>query len=994
MKFVHPLRVLGVTIAAAFAVSSLRAQQAPSPQPGVDQGPSADAPALRIEEKEVVLAPFEVRTEKDDGYMAQNTASGSRLNASLKDTPAPISVFTAEFLKDIGATDISSLSDYAINTERIPGFQNGLASGANQVEFDTQFRIRGLPASSNTGRSVNFFKYPIEVDSFNTERIEFARGPNSILFGVAAAAGNFNVSTKKANLKRDSYELTVRTDSWDQMRTSLDLNQVIIPGKFSVRGNFLRDQANSWRAHEHKDADRMAFAARWQISKNTQLDVEYEQGKVDESRMVPWSGVDRSTQWIAAGRPTWGNVPPNPAASTGISVVRNNYYVYNTDTGQFFNWINKTVSAVTSPTGAAVVPPGQQILLSDFTLVPKEVSIAGPGYGNQVDYNTFSAFLQHRFGQDVYVEAAYNRVDDSYLSNALTPTDIAIYWDTSQTLPNGTPNPNVGKPFVEGTSGIRLRDEFAEDFRLTGAYELDLGRVWGKHQFAALAEYRVEETKRIATVEIIADPGTAALRADPNNQANNIKRRHYVDLSGPVGDIAMPDWRGLSLNGVTNLSNGSVIGALQYPAQNGIYDYKSTFLSGMIASQSKFWDDRIVTTLGYREDHSDFHGSTAVRSGAPLGAYTVGTWEAQRTPVQKFKSATRSQGIVLHATKHISAFYNHASNFALPNPQIIIFPGGVGSSPPPPKGRSDDFGLKFTLFDGKVFATVTRYKTSAKDDADFGLTAGNAAINNIWNTFQLNGVLPAVLADLGLPTNLTASALAVNAGGNTFDSNSEGWEFEMVANPTRALRLSLAFSDNKTVRTNIGKGVRDYVDANRTAWTSGTRGGYVINAVGAPLSPAVNPGDNATTIAESVATIDSDIESVLIRPEGARYLGSPTQSANLRANYSFREGLIKGASIGGGVRWRGKSVVGYTSSDPATRELIYGDAYTLLDLNVGYKRKLSLIGKAVEWSVQLNVNNVLDKDDLITTETFADGRMRQYVFQTPRRWILSSTIRF
>lgn len=978
----------GALLSCGFLLTSLGsfAQQSAS---------SLDDKDKNKDEEIFVLAPFEVRTEKDEGYLAQNTASGSRLNSSLKDTPAPISVFTNEFLRDIAATDISALSDYAVNTERIPGFQNGLAAGSNQVEFDAQFRIRGLPATSNTGRSVNFFKYPIEVDTFNTERIEFARGPNSILFGVASAAGNFNASTKKAKLNRNSYELTLRTDSWNQARAAVDLNEVLVPRKLAFRANLLADRANGWRPHEHKDADRMALAAYWQISKNTTLDLQYEQGKVDESRPVNWSGVDRSTQWIAAGRQTWLTAPPPPPASSGIEWLRSNTWVYDTATGQFFNWVNKTYSALTSATGSAQVPPDQQILLTDFSIVPKDAAIAGPGYGNLVDYKTMTAILQHRFSDKFFVEAAYNRVTDTYLSNALTPTDITVYWDTSVTLPNGQPNPNVGKPFVEGTNGVRLRDEFADDFRLTGAYDLDLGKIWGRHQLAGLLEARTERTKRSATAEIIADPGTALLRANPNDRSNNIRRRTYVDLNGPVENIAIADWRGVSLAGIPNLSSGGTVATLQYPQQSGVYDYKSKFLSAMIATQSRFWDDKVVVTFGYREDKSDFYDSAATRSGPAVGAYTVGTWEAHQvsTP-KKFNATTRSQGMVFHATNNLSLFYNHATNFALPNPQIIIFPGIGTSTPPPPKGKSDDFGVKLDMLQGRLYATFTYYKTSAKDDADFGLASNHGDINNLWKTFEINGVLPAVLADLGMPTTLTATDLTVNQGGNTFDSDSEGWEVELVANPTRSLRLSFGFSDNETVRSNIGKKILDYVNTNSPAWTSGNRSGYVVNTVGAPISPVIDGNDGKTTVAETVATIHTGIENVLIKPDGARYLGSPTQSSNLRANYTFLDGVLNGASLGVGARWRGKSVVGYTSSDPAVRELIYGDPYVIIDANIGYRRKVSFFGKPTEWSVQLNATNLLDEDDLVTTETFADGRMRQYVFQTPRRWILSTTIKY
>src|SRR5687767_732098 len=76
------------------------------------QATAATAPAWSSAASTVELPPFEVRTDKDTGYSAQNTTSGTRLNAKLADTPAAISVFTKEFIEDIGATSIEDLTLY------------------------------------------------------------------------------------------------------------------------------------------------------------------------------------------------------------------------------------------------------------------------------------------------------------------------------------------------------------------------------------------------------------------------------------------------------------------------------------------------------------------------------------------------------------------------------------------------------------------------------------------------------------------------------------------------------------------------------------------------------------------------------------------------------------------------------------------------------------------------------------------------------------------
>src|SRR5687768_13122100 len=85
---------------------------------GLPGGLAQTVPAAPTSAKEdaVVLNPFLVTSSTDAGYAATNTLDGSRLNTALRDTPAAISVFTKDFLDDIGATDISSLLRYDLST--------------------------------------------------------------------------------------------------------------------------------------------------------------------------------------------------------------------------------------------------------------------------------------------------------------------------------------------------------------------------------------------------------------------------------------------------------------------------------------------------------------------------------------------------------------------------------------------------------------------------------------------------------------------------------------------------------------------------------------------------------------------------------------------------------------------------------------------------------------------------------------------------------------
>lgn len=70
---------------------------------------NTEATTATTDDDVVELSPFVVETSRDVGYLAQNTLAGSRLNTSLKDTGAAISVLTKEFLSDIGATNMKDV---------------------------------------------------------------------------------------------------------------------------------------------------------------------------------------------------------------------------------------------------------------------------------------------------------------------------------------------------------------------------------------------------------------------------------------------------------------------------------------------------------------------------------------------------------------------------------------------------------------------------------------------------------------------------------------------------------------------------------------------------------------------------------------------------------------------------------------------------------------------------------------------------------------------
>jgi outer membrane receptor for monomeric catechols len=185
--------------------------------------PTAAAPA---EQKPVELSPFVVDDRQDVGYLATNTLAGSRFNSALKDTPATISVMTAEFLSDIGATQIEEALQYAVNVEFFQDDDREAINGNANFQGYQAYRTRGLDAS----RSRNFFNLSgraVPDEMAFVDRIEDSRGPNSILSGISQPGGTINTGTKQAVFGRAFQRGSVMAGSYDSWRATLDVNRPI-----------------------------------------------------------------------------------------------------------------------------------------------------------------------------------------------------------------------------------------------------------------------------------------------------------------------------------------------------------------------------------------------------------------------------------------------------------------------------------------------------------------------------------------------------------------------------------------------------------------------------------------------------------------------------------------------------------------------------------------------------------------------------------------------
>lgn len=310
------------SVALTFATSVAWAQQA-TPAPKKSPDPKDD--------EALVLSPFEVSASNNNGYAAATTLAGNRLNTELRDIGNAVTVITAQFLKDIGATDNQTLLQYTTNTEVGNAYGNfaGNGDGASLDESphfinpNQNTRVRGLTSADNTR---DYFLTDIPWEGYNIDGVDLQRGPNSILFGQGSPAGIINTRTKQASLK-DSNEVTFRVGSFGSNRTTLDINHVLIKNELALRFDAVRNDEKYKQDPAFSKNERAFGAIRWEPgflkkgSARTIFKANVELGKVTSNNVRNIPPIDKITPWFLTGTYVGKNVANQPFTYNNLNKV-------------------------------------------------------------------------------------------------------------------------------------------------------------------------------------------------------------------------------------------------------------------------------------------------------------------------------------------------------------------------------------------------------------------------------------------------------------------------------------------------------------------------------------------------------------------------------------------------------------------------------------------------------------------------------------------------
>ncbi|MBC2385208.1 TonB-dependent siderophore receptor [Pseudomonas sp. WS 5106] len=208
-------------------------------------------------------ADYETAQGPVQGYRATRSASATRTDTSIHETPQSISVVTKDAVEDIGATRLQDALDYAGGVGRANNFGGqGLTTFTVRGFTTGEFYRNGFPI--NRG-------YPNMPDANTIERLEVLRGPATMLYGRGDPGGTFNVVSKQP-LPERTVTLGSQLSDQGMRRGTLDASGPLDDeGRLAYRLNVVGEGGDTFRDHVETERYGVTPVITWQATEDTKL---------------------------------------------------------------------------------------------------------------------------------------------------------------------------------------------------------------------------------------------------------------------------------------------------------------------------------------------------------------------------------------------------------------------------------------------------------------------------------------------------------------------------------------------------------------------------------------------------------------------------------------------------------------------------------------------------------------------------------------------------
>lgn len=910
---------------------------------------AAVSPTGAATDETVELSPFVITADADTGYAATETLSGTRLRAQVRDVASALTIVTAEFMRDIGALNFNDVLDFMPSTAVYGTTEND--QFANGPRTGTPFIVRGYRSDS---LQTNFFTSFTAVDAYNTSRLTFTRGPNSILFGIGNPGGGLGVETHRADLTKNINRLELRVDSFDSFRAAVDSSLVLIPQKVAMRVDLLHDDRRQNIKPSKNLRDSVFLTSTLRPAEHTNVTASVEANQIRQQIPRPFAPFDWFSIWADAGRPIVARAATTTPVNGVEFQVGNGFPVFIEGVGAM-DWSRMALGARPLVRGARE----NQVSFgngSRYHVVPLDTYVVGDGDRVHYDTKNVSLIVQQRLAEGVNLEIG-GRTDWLYRENFESPAaeNLAIKVDANAQLPNGAPNPNVGLPYTEQNPlWTKIRTQINQ-VRATLSYEKNLSRVrllnrgLGRFSLAALYENAANHQYLDNWRQVNETPLPISI-SDLSNSRNMIRRRVYFT----------PGVRYFTSNFAPFEQNGIKAGWEPVNTPRNNFTRTESYVLG---GQANLLDNLLAITGGLRRDEVLVSQTNYTRDAR--GLFTSGSHGGSLAPPERGVGRPYLYGLVLHAHRNLSLFLNRSTNYQAVNQSDRTIDDRFL---PSLHGRGLDVGIKFFALGERISGSIDYFETEQTNVRDSTLSGSKAGwINAIWDAIDSRRRPPSGWTD-------------------TKDVMTQGTEVQLVANLTGGLRLMANASHDKSILQDHGTATFAYLAANYPTWE-------------ARASTPVTSNDGAT-VGDLLARIRQE-ESDNRRVIGIRQTRVYEWQANLVGRYQFgRDGWLKGFAVGTAYRWRNAPTIGFlrlgSVLDP-TRP-IAGRGSTNLDAWIDYERALAFRSRKLRWSAQLRVQNVFDDRTALPWTADDDGTGRVYIQSRrapgARMFALSSAIAF
>ncbi|MCB5184807.1 TonB-dependent siderophore receptor [Methylobacillus gramineus] len=186
-----------------------------------------------------------------DGYVARKSASASKMDTNLKETPQIVSVIGAEQIRDQAISSVTEAVRYSAGVR-----------AWDYATTDDDIAVRGFYLTGTglyrDGMRLIHNGFMSNIEPYGMEKLEVVHGPASVLYGQAAPGGLLNAVTKRPRADMRN-EVGIELGSFGRKQAKLDVGgQLDQDGHVLARLTVLqRESGTQWK---YQDNDRLYIA--------------------------------------------------------------------------------------------------------------------------------------------------------------------------------------------------------------------------------------------------------------------------------------------------------------------------------------------------------------------------------------------------------------------------------------------------------------------------------------------------------------------------------------------------------------------------------------------------------------------------------------------------------------------------------------------------------------------------------------------------------------